>query len=94
MSELGTSHKKLKNRVSRIEGQIKAISTMIDGQKYCIDILTQTKAIRSAIKSLEFEILEGHLNTCVKDAMSSGDHLKSNEKIDEIMLLLKKTTKL
>ncbi|WP_372651562.1 metal-sensitive transcriptional regulator [Halobacteriovorax sp.] len=92
MNEEG--HKKLKNRVSRVEGQIKAISTMIDSEKYCIDILTQTKAIRSAIKSLELEILENHLNTCVKDAISTGDKTKSDEKIEEIMLLLKKTSKL
>ncbi len=87
-------HKKLKNRVSRVEGQLRAISSMIDSNKYCIDILTQTKAIRSAIKSLELEILENHLNTCVKDAISTGDKNKSDEKIEEIMLLLKKTSKL
>lgn len=92
MNEAG--HKKLKNRVSRVEGQIKAISTMIDNNKYCIDILTQTKAIRSAIKSIELEILENHLNTCVKDAISTGDKNKSDEKLSEIMLLLKKTAKL
>jgi len=88
------AHKKLKNRMSRIEGQVKGISNMIATEKYCIDILTQTKAIRSAIKSVELEILENHLNTCVKEAMESGDSNKSSEKLDEIMLLLKKTTKL
>ncbi|WP_096908929.1 metal-sensitive transcriptional regulator [Halobacteriovorax marinus] len=88
------AHKKLKNRMSRIEGQVKGISNMIATEKYCIDILTQTKAIRSAIKSVELEILENHLNTCVKEAIESGDSNKSSEKLDEIMLLLKKTTKL
>ncbi|PIK13666.1 metal-sensitive transcriptional regulator [Halobacteriovorax sp. JY17] len=88
------SHKKLKNRINRVEGQVKGISSMIDSNKYCIDILTQTKAIRSAIKALELEILENHLNTCVKEAILSGNESKSDEKIEEIMLLLKKTSKL
>lgn len=93
MNELGADHKKLKNRVSRIEGQVKGISSMIDSKKYCIDILTQTKAIRSALKSLELEILEAHLNHCVKEAISSGSPKRTDEKIEEIMLLLKKTSK-
>ena len=94
MNVTESTHKKLKNRVSRIEGQVKGISSMIESNKYCVDILTQTKAIRSALKGLELEILENHLNTCVKEAILSGDKTKSDEKIEEIMLLLKKNSKL
>jgi len=90
MNVTESTHKKLKNRVSRIEGQVKGISSMIESNKYCVDILTQTKAIRSALKGLELEILENHLNTCVKEAILSGDKRESDEKIEEIMLLLKK----
>ena len=94
MNVTESTHKKLKNRVSRIEGQVKGISSMIESNKYCVDILTQTKAIRSALKGLELEILENHLNTCVKEAILSGDKRESDEKIEEIMLLLKKNSKL
>ena len=93
MAKKGTDHKNLMNRVNRISGQLKGIATMIEEQKYCIDILTQIKASRSALKSLELEILENHLNHCVKDVISSGSKRKSNEKMREIMDLLRKSSK-
>ena len=93
MVKKGTDHKHLMNRVNRISGQLKGIATMIEEEKYCIDILTQIKASRSALKSLELEILDNHLNHCVKDAITSGSVRKSNEKMKEIMNLLRKSSK-
>ncbi len=93
MEQKGADHKKLQNRVNRIEGQIRGISSMLESQKYCIDILTQVKAVRSALKSLELEILEGHLYHCVKDAIGAGEARKTDETIEEIMMLLKKSSK-
>ncbi len=93
MVQKGANHKLLKNRVSRIEGQMRGIASMIDSEKYCIDILTQIKATRSALKSLELQILEGHLNHCVRGVLESGTTDQTSAKIDEIMALLRQSSK-
>lgn len=91
-SKKGTSHAGLRHRINRIEGQVRGIGKMIDEQKYCIDILTQMKAIRSALKSLESKILEEHLKNCVRDAVSSGNKKSSDAAIAEILNILKKSS--
>ncbi|OIQ18934.1 MAG: transcriptional regulator [Bacteriovorax sp. MedPE-SWde] len=89
----GADNKSLLNRTKRIEGQIRGITGMLESEKYCIEILTQVKAARSALKSLELEILENHMNHCVSDAIGSGSSEQAQVKIDEIMQLLKRTAK-
>ena len=66
---------------------------MIEEGKYCVDILTQIKAIRSALKGLELQILEGHANHCLLNAVKSGSKKDAEEKINEIMELIKKSSK-
>lgn len=90
-SKKGTSHAGLRHRINRIEGQVRGIGNMIDEEKYCIDILTQMKAIRSAIKSLESKVLEEHLRNCVRDAVKSGNKNSSNAAIEEILKIIKKS---
>ncbi len=53
------------NRIKRIQGQLNGVEKMITGDKYCIDIITQTSAIKNAISSLEDEMLESHLAHCL-----------------------------
>lgn len=88
-----TNHKAQLTRVNKIEGQVRGIGKMIDDQKYCVDILTQIKAVRSALKSLELSILETHLNHCVKSAVKSHSDKDVQLKIDEIIELLKRSSK-
>lgn len=88
-----TSHKLLLNRTSRINGQISGIASMIEQEKYCIDILTQIKAARSALKSLELEVLEGHLKCCLLSAAKTGSEEELNTKIKEIIELIKRSSK-
>jgi CsoR family transcriptional regulator, copper-sensing transcriptional repressor len=59
-------------RLSYIEGHVTGIRKMVEGDKYCIDILRQTYAVRKAIEKLEAMILEGHLRTCVSEGIE-GD---------------------
>ena len=66
---------------------------MIEEERYCIDILTQFWAVRSAIKSLEFKVLKVHLQHCVTDTISTGPKKEINEKIEEIMMILQKASK-
>ena len=87
------SHKAQLARVNRIAGQVRGIKSMIEEEKYCLDILTQIKAARSALKSLEHEILEGHANHCLLGAVESGSKKIAKEKVDEILELLKRSSR-
>lgn len=82
-----TDHQASIKRLKRIRGQVEGIIRMIDEERYCTDILTQTAAAKSALKSVEMEILDRHLRNCVRDAMESG------EKVDEHILELDRIIK-
>lgn len=86
-------HRPFISRVNRIEGQVRGVKNMIEEGQYCVDILTQIKAIRSALKSLEIQILEGHAHHCLLNAIKSGDNGAAEEKVNEIMELVKKSSK-
>lgn len=76
-------------RLSRIKGQVEGVERMIHERRYCPDIVQQIKAIRSALKSLEASVVEGHMRHCVKEAIDSRDPFVVHEKIEEIILLVK-----
>ena len=59
-------------RLNYIEGHLAGIRKMIDEDKYCVDVLKQTFAVRRAIQKLESNLLEGHLQTCVIDDVKEG----------------------
>ncbi len=77
------------NRLSRIKGQVEGVERMILEKRYCPDIVTQIKAIRSALRSLEANIVEGHLSHCVRAAINSRDPKVVQKKLEEILLLMK-----
>lgn len=77
-------------RLNRASGQLEGVKKMIEEGRYCPDILTQIRAIRSALKSVEANILERHLAGCVTDAMQKGSKKKQEEKIAEIKELFKR----
>ena len=56
-------------RLRRIEGQVRGIQRMVDEDEYCIDILTQVAAIKSALQSVAVGLVEDHLGHCVRDAI-------------------------
>jgi CsoR family transcriptional regulator, copper-sensing transcriptional repressor len=76
-------------RLSRIKGQVEGVERMINERRYCPEIVQQIKAIRSALKSLEASVVEGHMRHCVKEAIASRDAFVVQEKIEEIILLVK-----
>jgi DNA-binding FrmR family transcriptional regulator len=76
-------------RLSRIKGQVEGVERMILDRRYCPEIVMQIKAIRSALKSLENTVIEGHMRHCVKEAIQSGDAFVVQEKINEILALVK-----
>jgi len=77
----------LLKRLARLEGQVRGIAGMIDGDRYCVDVLTQIAAARSALDAVAQQLLENHLKGCVARAVSEGN---SDEAIAEVMALLKK----
>ena len=74
--------------LNRIEGQIRGIANMIDDDKYCIDILTQIKAVRNAITRVEGRILKKHMTECVREALSDANDFDG--KVEEILKTLKR----
>ena len=80
-------------RLSRIEGQVRGIQRMIDEDRYCMDILTQTRSIAAALRGVEDLIMEQHLQTCVADVMRSDEDGQKREKVDEIMEAISKFRK-
>ncbi|MGR8948533.1 MAG: metal-sensitive transcriptional regulator [Gammaproteobacteria bacterium] len=77
-------------RLSRIEGQVRGIAKMIDDERYCIDILQQMQAIKSAFAKVEDAILKDHTATCVETAIASGDEKEQRKKFSELVDLLGK----
>ena len=74
------------NRLNRINGQIKGITTMVENDEYCNDILIQLSAVKNSVKSLSTYILENHLYMCVPDALENGEL----DTIDELISLFKR----
>jgi len=60
------------NRLRRIEGQARGIHKMVEDEKYCIDILTQISALKSALDAVAVGLLDDHLTHCVVDAARAG----------------------
>ena len=75
-------------RLSRIEGQVRGLSKMVDEERYCIDIVTQISAVRAALRRVEEEVLKDHVAHCVEHAITSGDKADQRKKITELMAVI------
>jgi CsoR family transcriptional regulator, copper-sensing transcriptional repressor len=78
----------LQKRLSRIEGQVRGVSRMVDEDRYCIDIVTQISAVRAALRRAEEEVLRDHVSHCVEHAIASGDKADQREKLAELMAVI------
>jgi DNA-binding FrmR family transcriptional regulator len=72
----------LLRRLRRIEGQTRGVTAMVEEDRYCIDVLTQISAIRSALDSVAIGLVDGHVRHCVADAVTAGGP-DVTEKLDE-----------
>ena len=82
--------KRVDNRLKRIEGQVRGLQKMVDEEKYCVDVITQSSAIRSALSSVENLMLENHLSTHVLEQMKGKHSKKATEEILKVYKLAKK----
>lgn len=69
---LPTAKKEALKRLNYIEGHVAGVRKMVEEDRYCVDVMKQTYAIRRAIKKLEKILIEGHLNSCVVEGVREG----------------------
>lgn len=81
---------KLIKRLKIIEGQIRGLQEMVENDKYCIDVITQTSAVKQALSGIEDALLERHLGTCAVDQVKSGNLKKTTEEILKVYRLKRK----
>ncbi len=81
---------KASRRLQIIQGQLKGLAKMVDDEKYCVDIITQSSAIKEALSGVEDLILENHLSTHVLQQMKGGKEQKAVAEILKVYKLAQK----
>lgn len=82
--------RKLVQRLKIIEGQIRGLQDMLHNKSYCIDVITQTSAVKRALSGVEDALMESHLNSCVHRQMASGQTGKVVEEVLKVYKLKRK----
>jgi len=80
----------LAKRLKRIEGQVRGIQKMVEADRYCVDILTQTAAVQAALKQVEMQLLERHMRRCLVHASETTG---MDPYIDEVMTIVSRIKK-
>jgi len=80
-------HTEQLGRLRRIEGQVRGIIRMVEAERYCVDILTQLRAVRAAVRKVEEGVLRGHIEHCVAGALADPEATSQErqEKVDELL---------
>ncbi|MFA5999883.1 MAG: metal-sensitive transcriptional regulator [Candidatus Paceibacterota bacterium] len=81
---------KMIRRLKIIEGQVRGLQNMIDKDIYCIDVITQTSAIKQGLSNVEDALLEGHLGHCLINQIKKGDTDKAKKEILKVYKLKRK----
>lgn len=95
---MSVSQERLSARIKRVAGQVAGIERMVEDRRYCVDILNQIAAVRSALDALGIELLTRHLETCVLGHGSGSEHenarpMTQQELLDEIKTALSRFLK-
>ncbi|HBH90006.1 metal-sensitive transcriptional regulator [Ponticaulis sp.] len=77
-------------RLKRIEGQVRGLVRMLEEDRYCIEVLHQMQAVKSALSRAESELLKQHAAHCVEDAIATGNTTEQREKVAELIDLFDK----
>jgi len=85
-----TGKPKLVRRLKIIEGQVRGLISMLEKDTYCIDVITQTSAVRQGLATVEDLLLENHLNSCVHKQMTSGQTAKAVTEVLKVYKLKRK----
>ena len=85
--------KRIAKLVRMARGQSEAVLSMIEEDRYCMEIVNQLAAVESLLHKARQEVLRAHLEGCVREALDCGDEKERTRKLDEIIALLDKTDK-
>ena len=80
----------LVRRLKLIEGQIRGLQKMIENDTYCIDVITQTSAVKQGLSNIEDLLLENHLGGCILNQIKSGQTNKAKQEILKVYKLKRK----
>lgn len=80
-------------RLRRVEGQVRGLQRMVEGDTYCIDVLTQVSAVTRALQSVAVHLLDDHLRHCVAHAIQSDDGAESDRIITEATKAIERLVK-
>lgn len=97
-TEIQARQKKMQSRVNRIAGQVAGIGRMVEEERYCVDILNQISAVRSALDALGVELLTSHLESCVIGHGTGSEHhcaqpMNKEELLAEVQTVLRRFLK-
>ena len=81
---------KVVRRLKLLEGQLRGLQKMIEDDTYCIDVITQTSAVKQGLSNVEDLLLENHLGHCVQHQMKTGQTVKAKEEIIKVYKLKRK----
>lgn len=81
------SKTKIIRRLKLLEGQIRGLQKMVEADTYCIDIITQTSAVKQGLSNIEDLLLENHLDHCVQHQMSTGQSAKAKAEVIKVYKL-------
>ncbi|MBI2482177.1 MAG: metal-sensitive transcriptional regulator [Candidatus Vogelbacteria bacterium] len=82
--------KRLVRRLKLIEGQIRGLQKLVENDTYCIDVITQTSAVKQGLSNIEDLLLENHLDRCVHHQMKTGQMIKAKSEIIKVYKLKRK----
>ena len=85
-----TNKQKLIRRLKILEGQVRGLQKMIDEDIYCIDVITQTSAIKQGLSNIEDALMEGHLGHCLVNQIKGGQTDKATKEILKVYQLKRK----
>lgn len=81
---------KLIRRLKIIEGQVRGLQGMVENGTYCVDVITQTSAVKQGLSNIEDVLMENHLNTCVAHQMQKGQTSTATEEVLKVYRLKRK----
>ncbi len=85
-----TTKQKLLRRLKIIEGQVRGLQEMLEKNAYCIDVITQSSAVKQGLTAVEDILMEGHLGSCVINQIKNGQEDKAREEILSVYRLKRK----
>ena len=81
---------KIVRRLKLLEGQVRGLQKMIESDTYCIDVITQTSAVKQGLSNVEDLLLENHIGGCILDQVKSGQTVRAKEEILKVYKLKRK----